>query len=778
MDWIEIPEDKTQYQGVAVLLGASSWSAHNFLQRLSRPDQPIIWVDLSARDQSDPVSQGNRLAQAVERAFGSPLFGLGMPFSYGLNVLQKHQGLLGSFAIGVYGAEYALEMVEALLAMPKLSQPLVLCFEQPSKQACLKNAWVIDLRPAIKAEPVAVSEEEQAIERQGIYNVLVVQRKWVEAFEWAVLYFPAQAEQVLEKAANLMWAQGSSERLYRLLGQLPKTPENSLAILRWQFTALLELGREGEMLEDVRAVLNEQPAPDLRALYAIALYRLNDSEGALREAVKAVDMEQNTLTQYVLGYILPTRDPMEAVTVLRKAVRNAELEDSLYESAQSALTLTHTFFQLGQYKEAMEWAGWGLRLYDQRGLQNQQIKIELFNEWAFMRILLGDTAGLEAQLDAHIEYLEKSTVRSFTEITLRTTLADLLLVEGRSYEAFVIYRKVWNSVQRRQHYNFLSDSYVRVLLENDEFDEAFAISRKAVDLTEDLPDVFNRRSRLSLAMCESLVNPETGIEMLKNILDELSKSKFLYIQFYLRAQLYLARALFAVGETKEAEVYVSQISETLKLTGQESLRFMAGPAHAFQEVFSRLEETQYPLELKFMGQHEVRLNGAPVQMRRRFMEILAVLALNPEGLSSEELMLAVYGDKGTIETLRSDLSRLREVIPITPKPYRIQVPVKADFVDLQRLISRGKVREALRLYHGALFPESTAEGIEEERNYLEEALRTAVLNSQDPEALMGLAEKLKGDPEVWEAAAKCLSKNDPRRVVAKARAESVTAQWN
>lgn len=774
MDWIEIPEDKTQYQGVAVLLGASSWSAHNFLQRLSRPDQPIIWVDLSARDQSDPVSQGNRLAQAVERAFGSPLFGLGMPFSYGLNVLQKHQGLLGSFAIGVYGAEYALEMVEALLAMPKLSQPLVLCFEQPSKQACLKNAWVIDLRPAIKAEPVAVSEEEQAIERQGIFNVLVVQRKWVEAFEWAVLYFPAQAEQVLEKAANLMWAQGSSERLYRLLGQLPKTPENSLAILRWQFTALLELGREGEMLEDVRAVLNEQPAPELRSLYAISLYRLNDSEGALREARQAAEKQTSPLTLYSLGFTQQIEEPSVAIPILHDAVRRAELEGKIYESAQSTLALAYALAASGQYRETVDWAGWGLRLFEGENLQSQTLRLALFNEWAFSRVLLGDTAGLESELRSQARHLESAYPN--VSSAFKTTIADICLSEGRTQEALKIYQTLWHQIQSRQRYNWLAESYVRVLLEEGSYDLALEVANKAVQLTQDLPKIFHRRAASAYAIALSMVNPVQAVPLLELAFED-SRTPY-YAQSSISIQLYLLRAYLITGETGKAQILTDELREKLGEVSSDGFRLLAGPPREFNDVFSKIEDIRYPLELQLMGAQKVYWNGVPISLRPRFVEILAVLALNPEGISSEELMLSVYGERGTPETLRSDVSRLRETIPITTKPYRIQVPVKADFLELQRLVSRGKVREALRLYQGPLFPESNAEAIEIERGYLDEALRTAVLRSHDPEALMGLAEKLRGDLEVWEEAVRCLSKNDPRRVLAQARVQNVTTQWN
>jgi hypothetical protein len=233
-----------------------------------------------------------------------------------------------------------------------------------------------------------------------------------------------------------------------------------------------------------------------------------------------------------------------------------------------------------------------------------------------------------------------------------------------------------------------------------------------------------------------------------------------------------------LGDKSKAELVRSQLLERKSLLDSNALHLWAGPSSLFQDVHTYLGETLYPFELRLLGRQEVLMDGVPVQMRRRFIEILTVLVLNPEGLNAEDLLVAVYGDKGTHETMRSDLSRLREVVPISAKPYRIQVPAKADFIELHRLISRGKIREALRVYQGSFFVESSAPAIDEEREYLDNALRQAVLASGDAEALMGLAQKLKDDLEVWEEAVKHVAKNDPRRVLAQARVQNVSSQWN
>jgi tetratricopeptide (TPR) repeat protein len=451
MEYIELPKSLLSHPGAVALVGASTWTANDLIRRLSRSTEPVLWIEVSPQD-TDSISQGNRLAYAVEQAFGSPLFGFGMPYSYGLNILHKHHSMLGSFSVGLYGAEFAPEMAEALLVLQKLGHRVVLCFEQPPKLD-IPGLYMLDIRPvapALEDIPVAVDKH---LETSGVFNILVLQKRWAEALEWAVLHMPTQAHRVMDKAAGTLLAQGASERLYRLLSQLPDTDGESL--MRWQYTALLDIGRENELTPTVREWLETNESPELRALYAQALARLSDAEHALGEAQRAANYSRSAAVLYHLGSILPAADPKKAVAILRESLRLAESEDNLYACAQSTLALTYALVAVGQFQEARDWAQWGLQICDQKGLRNQQLRLALFSEWAYTRILLGDTAGLESQLRDQADHLAE--VRPGTSMIFRTTLAELLLCEQKVPEALAIYRELWSKVRSRRHYNYLAD---------------------------------------------------------------------------------------------------------------------------------------------------------------------------------------------------------------------------------------------------------------------------------------------------------------------------------
>lgn len=182
------------------------------------------------------------------------------------------------------------------------------------------------------------------------------------------------------------------------------------------------------------------------------------------------------------------------------------------------------------------------------------------------------------------------------------------------------------------------------------------------------------------------------------------------------------------------------------------------------------------LELRFLGQPEVWWNGQKLTLRQRFQELLAVMALHPNGLSSEQISLCVYGDHGNSGCSRIELARLRQMVPFESRPYRL-VGVEADFLQLREHLYAGRVQKALELYRGPLLAHSQAPAIVAARVDLEEALRRAVLISSDPNHLWALANTLKDDLEIWEIALDYLPPYDPRRGLAEAQCGRITGEW-
>ena len=107
------------------------------------------------------------------------------------------------------------------------------------------------------------------------------------------------------------------------------------------------------------------------------------------------------------------------------------------------------------------------------------------------------------------------------------------------------------------------------------------------------------------------------------------------------------------------------------------------------------------------------LDGRALPLRRRQAEILALLCLQPQGCTTEEL-----GDRPLrrrrvrTRSVRGEVSRLRKLgVPISSEPYRLDRPVESDVGRVQAMLRRGAVREAAEHYAGPLLALSDAPGV-------------------------------------------------------------------
>jgi tetratricopeptide (TPR) repeat protein len=802
--------------GPIILVGDPAWGAPYLIHALNEPERPLVWVELEPRDQSDLVLQGNKLADAVRRALGSPLFGYGMPFQYGLNVLRNHLGLLGPFTYALSGAEHAPELARDLLALCDGKNRVVLAVAELPKRFCLPGdtcvlgpdhlrlsedeAFALAQGRLLNEEVQAIYEEtggalepflialndalglpmplrpgpegatpipgyEPKPDVETFLDVLLARERYLEALELAAERRPERVPEVLTAAGEFFWMRGLQARVARVLESLPPHVRSHELVLTSRLVAALALGTTEALLPEVERALAGHDLPNVRALYAEALYERGETDGFLKEAARAVDAGATSVTLYIYGGALGLSAPEEGLHAFERAFRLAKHEGSPLRQGLIAAALAGRHTTLGNYRTAVSWATWGRRLYQEGALDQVALRLSLLNEWAYARVLGGGVAGLETEL--HEAAANLSEVRPALAQLFRTTLADVLLSQGRAEEAADIYRQLWRDNTRRQRVGAIANLLVRALIELGDVRGALDIAERAMHVTQGLEPLHRRRAKLAYGLALSMEREEDAIPVLEAAMTEFQAP--LLAGRLAQAALHLARCYARTGEHECAREALERARVGLAELSESGLRYLAGPYEAFQAVREMLSPRQAPLELRFLGGIDVRHDGQPLDLRPRFAELLAALALHPQGLTAEQLTLAVYGERGDPRHCRLEISRLRKLVPISSRPYRIAVDSWTDFAELEQRLVSGTVAEALELYRGPLLPTSDAPFIAETRAFLEESLRQAVLSSGEVESLWTLAERLKNDLGLWKAVLGALHQEDPRRAVAQAR---------
>jgi hypothetical protein len=209
---------------------------------------------------------------------------------------------------------------------------------------------------------------------------------------------------------------------------------------------------------------------------------------------------------------------------------------------------------------------------------------------------------------------------------------------------------------------------------------------------------------------------------------------------------------------------------------------MAEEALRVRQVTAGVPRASLRLSLLGRGRLEARLGDGPaLELSLRHAEILALLALHPDGLTGEELTLHLYGDHGNRVSTRAEMSRLRKLLGpcVAAKPYRLLADVTADFLAVEELLARGDVENALAAYRGPLLPASEAPRIEQARDELEGALQRAARGGT-AEQLWAWLQTAPGreDPLAMAEFVHGADAADPRRPVVVARLSSLQQRWN
>ena len=792
----------TQSDTHLLLQGGERYGVDFLFDALAK-EKKTAWVTLQGPDIADIVAQGNALAKAVNQSLGSAFLPLALPYSYHLEMLRGHPEILDDLFITVTNASTAPQLCEALLTLPPSNcrvvldwggavdlkasqlttispQQLALTPDEARELAgklsleALRNLWQIssgayldfltglnrlagkDL-PEIPTSSGATKRplgEEILVDPDIFLNVLILKRRYIEALDVACRNAPHRVKEIVNEAGAAYQDQGLYERLFLNLRSLDEDYLDDEHTLEWLFVASFSVGRTSSVLPLVEEFLESHDAHELRARHVGIM---GGSASQFEEAEQVAKALPTPLTLFQWGRL--HSDYSKGITILKRAVRLAEEQGRSYDAVRNAGALAKRLLEAGKYNEGLSWSEWALRRFDVYNLADGQRRLRLLNDWAFGRLITGQLAGLREELWEYQASLENATPD--LAIVYRSTLAELELLQRNFIEAERLAQtNVWQSSRHLLNQHIVT--LVRVLLEQDKAKEALKEAQLAYDLLKDEP--FSQGARLALGMALSVTDPPKALEHLRTVMLTLTEP----------AERRCAAALYYLVVTGEPfDSLPTEVRDLFQDVKRSGLLVFSGPEQRFVSLWGQILADEAPLRIDALGQPQVYLNGERLELPPAVLELLVVLALHPEGVSLEQLHLLTYPeqDESKMANLKTGVSRLRKYVPIDSTPYRISVGYYLDVLELERLVAKDRLREALWLFEGELLPKSTFSAIEERRAYLEELVRQAVLNSLDSEVLFAYASK-RDDLEIWEAAVLALEgARDPRVAVAKAHLE-------
>ncbi|MBR7837589.1 hypothetical protein KDL01_30195 [Actinospica durhamensis] len=148
------------------------------------------------------------------------------------------------------------------------------------------------------------------------------------------------------------------------------------------------------------------------------------------------------------------------------------------------------------------------------------------------------------------------------------------------------------------------------------------------------------------------------------------------------------------------------------------------------------------------------------RLNRRSSELMVILALHPEGLTADQLASALYDDGAAEATVRVEVNRLRHALTgglVRSRPYRLGTGLAADFLEVARALREKDAAAALAAYAGPLLPRSEAPAVVAERHWIDAHVRTAVLDSGDPDLIEDWLGRFGGeDLDAWTRLARLL----------------------
>lgn len=195
-----------------------------------------------------------------------------------------------------------------------------------------------------------------------------------------------------------------------------------------------------------------------------------------------------------------------------------------------------------------------------------------------------------------------------------------------------------------------------------------------------------------------------------------------------------------------------------------------GRLSMLQQIRDMERDTGDVLDIAGLGRPDllVTWRGRKIRLSRRHSDIIAVLADQTDGLSADQLAVEAYDIDVALSSMRAQVTRLRNLFGdgvLDSRPYRFDVEVRCDWLEVLELLRARRVGEAVRRYHGPLLPNSDSPGVVSRRQAIERELTRALLRSDDPNLLASATQTRWGcdNLELWERQLALLPVTSPLR---------------
>ena len=792
---------------------------------MSSRQRPLVWAAFDERDEGDSISQGAKLAEAVERALGAAVFGFGMPLPQVLARLTRRHSLLGPFVVCISGLKDSREIEVELSTLASVGSSVILHWRSSEHwHNAVRSPVVAELEPRelyLKREEAdeilggsslvgrlmglggnrpgsmallqvlknglehrelgvllvprpggaefLEADDEDTLDVPSLVQALMSRGRAIDAFELLARSGATIPDEVASTACRDYFERGLHDRCWRVMADISTMVRwSSEAMMRWWFSAATAVNAHGGIRDEVRRYLERHEAPELRALYAAAF----PGPESLEESIRAHEALQTPTTLRIRAFADSVYGSgADTVRLLEKALRLAERLGDHATAIATATELADYWSRNGAYGEAIAWAQWAVDWYWRSGCRDELRRLVAASMLTYCSLLAGDR-----QVDVAVDDEESllSVAGIPTSEVLLSTAAETAIVSGDLARAERVLRVLLDRVQLGQFSSEAVD-LVHVLTQAGKHEEALALGRRARAVSREMGRRQATLGRLAYGLSMVGIRPNEAGRQLDAVVNELLGVTD--APRLAQAAIALGVVQLRIGDVAGAASSLERGDRGLRELGPTGWTLLGGYAPEIRVLREMYGQDVRELELSFLGGSSIRLKAQEMELGRRQCEVLTVLAMNPRGLSAESLGLRVYGDAALLSTIKAIVSRLRQSIPIASKPYRIDVEFWADFLEVEALAASGRYREAVSLYRGPLLPDSDAPAIVEAREHLDELVRSAVLRSGDVEAILSLSDLLGDDLELLEVALERLSAVDIRVPLVRAKRNRIARDW-